>query len=250
MDATTLNCLMCGAPARSDAPNCSHCGARLATVACPHCFGMIFQGSKFCPRCGTTVHLSTGEKTQLPCPRCKKKHLEYKEIGTAEVHECGGCHGLWVEVATFERICTDREKQSVVLGTASETFVPGRHQGSMEVRYVPCPVCKTLMHRRNFAKCSGVIVDVCRAHGTWFDRDELHHIVQFIHSGGMDMARAREKADLEAARRRLENARRDYTPSTGSYGGGGYSSSYGGGFDVYETDLVTVAGSLLSSFFD
>ena len=63
------------------------------------------------------------------------------------------------------------------------------------------------------------------------------------------MARERERADLEAARRRVENARRDFTPSSGRYGGGGYGS-YGGGFDVYETDLVTMAGSVLSSFFD
>ena len=241
MQATTLNCLMCGAPARSDAPNCGHCGARLATVACPTCFGMIFLGSKFCPHCGTTVHLSTGAKTKLPCPKCKGKKLEHKEIGSTEVHECAGCHGLWIEVAAFERICTDREKQSVVLGTASETFIPGQRGMDTKVRYVPCPVCSALMHRRNFAKCSGVIIDICRQHGTWFDRDELHHIVQFIHTGGLDVARQREKADLEAARRRLENTRRDV-----AYG----SSSYGGDFPVLEPDLSRVAGSVLSAFFD
>ena len=42
-----------------------------------------------------------------------------------------------------------------------------------KIRYIPCPICHELMNRVNFANFSGVIVDVCREHGTWFDRDEL-----------------------------------------------------------------------------
>jgi Zn-finger nucleic acid-binding protein len=49
-----------------------------------------------------------------------------------------------------------------------------------------------------------VIVDVCREHGTWFDRDELRRIVEFIRDGGFDKARAREMEDLEAKRRQLQ----------------------------------------------
>ena len=48
-------------------------------------------------------------------------------------------------------------------------------------------------NRINFAKCSGVIVDVCKGHGTWFDRDELTRIVEFIRGGGLDAARAKER---------------------------------------------------------
>jgi len=47
MCAETLNCPMCGAAAPSDATSCEHCGARLATGACPSCFGMMFVGEKF-----------------------------------------------------------------------------------------------------------------------------------------------------------------------------------------------------------
>ena len=49
------------------------------------------------------------------------------------------------------------------------------------------------MNRVNFARCSGVIVDVCRGHGTWFDRDELSGIVQFIRGGGLEW-RGRKKS--------------------------------------------------------
>jgi Zn-finger nucleic acid-binding protein len=36
------------------------------------------------------------------------------------------------------------------------------------------------MHRRNYRKCSGVILDRCAEHGTWLDADELEQIAGFI----------------------------------------------------------------------
>lgn len=59
------------------------------------------------------------------------------------------------------------------------------------------------MNRINFARCSGVIVDICKGHGTWFDRDELSRIVEFIRSGGLEASRAKEKANLEEERQQL-----------------------------------------------
>jgi Zn-finger nucleic acid-binding protein len=67
------------------------------------------------------------------------------------------------------------------------------------------------MHRVNFGRCSSVVVDVCKTHGTWFDRDELRRVVEFIRAGGLDKARAKEFADLKEQEWRsrhgaLENA--------------------------------------------
>jgi Zn-finger nucleic acid-binding protein len=59
------------------------------------------------------------------------------------------------------------------------------------------------MNRINFARCSGVIVDICKGHGSWFDRDELTRIVEFIRAGGLDAARDREKAAIKEERRQL-----------------------------------------------
>jgi len=47
-------------------------------------------------------------------------------------------------------------------------------------RYVPRPQCQQLMNRKNFAETSGAIVDVCKPHGIWLDRDELGRIIQFV----------------------------------------------------------------------
>jgi len=68
---------------------------------------------------------------------------------------------------------------------------------------VPCPQCGQLMNRINFARCSGVVVDICKGHGTWFDRDELSAIVQFIRGGGLEVSRQKDKAEIEFERQQL-----------------------------------------------
>jgi Zn-finger nucleic acid-binding protein len=197
---------------------------------------MIFEGAKFCAFCGAETSRAQKTKTDLPCPGCKTKLLGNVELGHTPVMECASCHGLWIDAPTFDRICTDREKQSAVLGGASELFRPGG-QDVPKVRYVRCPECRELMHRINFAKCSGIIVDVCKGHGTWFDRDELQHIVQFIRTGGLDFTRQKEKEALEAERRRLESMRREPYRHE--------SSTLESGWSFEENDLFSIAGSIL-----
>ena len=65
------------------------------------------------------------------------------------------------------------------------------------------------MNRVNFARISGVVVDVCKGHGTFLDPGELHAIVSFIHGGGLERARSRQLEDLrEQEKRALEAERR------------------------------------------
>jgi Zn-finger nucleic acid-binding protein len=124
-------------------------------------------------------------------------------IGATAVRECGSCSGLWLDVSSFEEICASREQQSAVLGGASPEPTHPASDMVSKVSYVPCPECLKLMNRINFARCSGVIVDICRGHGTWFDRDELSRIVEFIRAGGLEAARTKEKTQLEEARHQL-----------------------------------------------
>jgi Zn-finger nucleic acid-binding protein len=212
MEAETLNCPMCGAAAATDATRCEHCGARLATVACPSCFAMMFAGQQFCPHCGVKADRkdSSAPTPTERCPRCRTD-MEPVVIGGNPVHECPHCEGIWTDSETLRQICADQEKQAAVLGMPTQLPTNEGVEIEKQIRYLPCPVCGDLMNRVNFANCSNVIVDVCREHGTWFDRDELRRIVEFIRSGGMDKARAREKADLEEDQRL---ARADRLPST------------------------------------
>ena len=123
-------------------------------------------------------------------------------FGLTTVLECEQCLGLWLDVPSFEKICADREQQSAVLGAASHAPTGAAAENS-KVKYVPCPECAQLMNRINFARCSGVIVDICKQHGTWFDRDELSRIVEFIHGGGLNASRAKEKIEIAEEREQL-----------------------------------------------
>jgi Zn-finger nucleic acid-binding protein len=123
-------------------------------------------------------------------------------IGSSNLRECPQCEGLWADVDTLQQICTQQEKQAAVLGIPAPAAEPAGLEKS--IRYIPCPVCHKLMNRVNFAGCSHVIVDVCKAHGTWFDKDELRRVVEFIRAGGLDKARAHQIAQMEEERRRLE----------------------------------------------
>jgi len=46
------------------------------------------------------------------------------------------------------------------------------------------------MNRQNFMKRSGVIVDVCLHHGTWFDDDEARRAGEWVAAGGQAPAEA------------------------------------------------------------
>jgi Zn-finger nucleic acid-binding protein len=205
MQAQTLNCPNCGAAISSDSPRCQYCESKLATISCASCFGMMFKGSRHCPHCGAAAAtVIAAPLSALKCPRCKVDMSSIK-IGGEAMRECERCSGLWLEVAAFERICTNREQQSAVLGGAS--VAPGSqlrpNSISEKVRYVPCPQCGQLMNRINFARCSGVIVDVCKGHGTWFDVSELREIIEFIRGGGLELARQKEKRELEFERSQM-----------------------------------------------
>ncbi len=204
MEAQTLKCPNCGAAISSDAPQCKYCESKLATIACAKCFGMMFLGSKHCPHCGAPAIDAAAELSILKCPRCRAE-MDSITIAGEQMRECGRCGGVWLEVASFERICANREEQAAVLGAASPApshQIDPNSDGS-KVRYSPCPQCGQMMNRINFARCSGVIVDVCKGHGTWFDRDELRAIVEFIRAGGLELSREKEKREIQFEREQL-----------------------------------------------
>jgi Zn-finger nucleic acid-binding protein len=164
---------------------------------------MIFIDSKFCQHCGTKIErpVENGATTR-PCPRCREP-LAAIVLGATKALECPRCSGLWIDTATFNEICAEREKQAAVIGEDSESFEPNLPYLSADsIRYVPCPVCAKLMNRVNFARASGVILDICKTDGVWFDREELRRIVEFIRTGGLETSRERDREEWEAAKRK------------------------------------------------
>ena len=197
------NCPNCGAAATPDSPSCRYCGSPLAVQMCPSCYGAVSIGMRHCPHCGSEVASSRSEqKGSLKCPRCERD-LFSQTVGRHSLQVCIQCGGLWVSKNAFQEICTHEEEQEAVLAFKVEPSVqslpnaPGSHRA-----YIPCPECKKLMNHKNFSG-SGVVLDWCRSHGSWFDRQELQRIVTFIKQGGLRKAREREMSQLKEEEGRL-----------------------------------------------
>jgi len=199
-----MRCPACGGWAPAAARTCKFCSVELASVRCARCFALHYAGATVCSACGATLGLE-GELGPIAgkCPRCAEETLSRVQVGVYDVIECSKCTGLMVEHATLARItkASEAERAASVLPPP-----PPAPRAVEPVRYLPCPLCGTVMNRRNFGEASGVIVDVCKPHGIWFDAEELSRVLTFITSGGLEAARARA-IDREKTQRALEAIR-------------------------------------------
>ncbi|HYD53084.1 MAG TPA: zf-TFIIB domain-containing protein [Gemmatimonadaceae bacterium] len=200
MNAQTLSCPMCGASAAPDATSCGFCHARLATMSCPSCYGLLFVGSRHCSHCGARAEAPT-RRGGAPrrCPRgCGA--LQAVDLGGLALDECPGCHGTWLDVIPFEQLCASAEQQAAVL---AETLAAVPAAAAERVRYSPCAECGKIMNRVNFARSSGIVLDICKTHGVWLDAHELRRLIEFLRAGGLRQAREREKRALDEELRLL-----------------------------------------------
>jgi Zn-finger nucleic acid-binding protein/predicted RNA-binding Zn-ribbon protein involved in translation (DUF1610 family) len=200
---SSLNCPNCGAAAPGpDATRCEYCRSALTAMSCPSCFGAMFVGMQFCPHCGVKGTRISGDAT-LVCPGCRGE-MRSVQIGATLMFECGECASTWLDAAVFTHLCLTREERgrvAAMVGTKDTSVVP---TAGAKVRYVHCARCKKLMNRENFGRRSGVIIDVCRGHGVWFERGELASVASFIDTGGLERARAQDEERRRKEREKLE----------------------------------------------
>lgn len=138
------------------------------------------------------------------CPRCVIL-LEGVDYADTPLDECVRCGGVFVEKWILDRLVAAREAR-IALGISLPVHA---RRPEHEVRYLRCPRCARQMNRKVFGRSSGVIVDVCKDHGIWFDAGELAAVLEFVEAGGLERVRAREQAEKEAEARKAR-ARRDF----------------------------------------
>ena len=223
-EARILHCSGCGGKLPADATRCPYCGGSVSLEdrqlgpACPECFARLRVGARFCSACG--VRIDPEKIRTVPaearCPRCEGELVE-REAGGKEYLECTSCGGIWVDAEFFEKCIRERDLKALAAFGKGEGTGPGGPSGPgsrsadlEKVRYIPCPVCGQLMNRKNFAGCSGVIIDWCGRHGFWFDAEELEKILRFVQSGGLDKARERELRRSQEEIIRLESQVRSW----------------------------------------
>ncbi len=194
-DAEIHRCAACGALAAEGAAQCSYCNAVIVrdpsqswSLICPECYARNAEDGRFCTACGVTFSPYPVQVPghEMPCPVCAAL-MPAREVAGVPLNECGSCNGLWVpgdEIDSLIRRASEARRNASPESLASlEPRTRGANPAAQKVQYRRCPECDALMHRRNFRKASGVIIDRCRAHGTWLDADELEQIAGFILSG-------------------------------------------------------------------
>lgn len=210
---SSLNCPSCGAPAPSaTAARCEYCGSALTVTACPSCFGPMFRGLQFCPHCGAKGARVVDESgAAIACPGCRAE-MRAVQVGATSFHECTSCASTWLDADAFRQLCLNREERGAMTATLAQAAalgVPGATPASATsvgaaVRYVACPACKKTLNRQNFGRRSGVVIDVCKSHGVWFEQGELQSVLAFIDGGGLERARRDEDARQLEERRKLD----------------------------------------------
>jgi Zn-finger nucleic acid-binding protein len=203
-EAAALRCPSCGAFLEQGARRCGYCEVELASIRCWRCFALSFAGAGHCAACGAVLALEgdLGE-TDHVCPACDANPTMHRmQVGEFQIEECLGCGGVWVSPDTLERLTRSREEEA----GESPAGPPQQPLAMGPITYRACPVCTKVMQRQNFGRVSGVIVDVCKQDGVFFDADELTRILEFVARGGLRKARQRERdqaqEDLRRARQK------------------------------------------------
>ena len=181
------------------------------SLICPECYARNAEASRFCTACGVAFRPEPVPEAgpSLACPGCESE-MKATHVADVPLCECPQCHGLWVPGSRFDELvrrATEARRQAG--STAAPPRLHGGNPNARPVRYRKCPCCGSFMLRRNFQRSSGVVIDVCRAHGTWLDADEIEEIAGFILSGGETSATLEEEhrsAEALAAAARLRCA--------------------------------------------
>jgi Zn-finger nucleic acid-binding protein len=165
-----------------------------------------------CTHCGTLndvdlrrveSNAGAGTESTRSCPRCDESMISITLGGESQalmLDRCKKCLGIFFDLGELESMITESGKEVFAIDHARiQTLISEEyHVSETKVQYVKCPVCREMMHRKNYGAKSGVVVDTCRDHGIWLDGGELGQILKWVKAGGR----------LHDADRKLENLER------------------------------------------
>ncbi|HOW26097.1 MAG TPA: zf-TFIIB domain-containing protein [Bacteroidales bacterium] len=107
----------------------------------------------------------------MKCPHCKSTMIVL-ELHQVEIDYCSQCSGIWLNTGEMELLLESPDKRDLVL-------VSFRVDPDSSEKKLRCPICRKKMQKAMAGLDSDILIDKCRkGHGLWFDRGELHRIVE------------------------------------------------------------------------
>jgi Zn-finger nucleic acid-binding protein len=130
-------------------------------------------GPRFAPAVGPSL---PSAPPRYSCPRCGGP-VYTGHAADAAIDGCVACGGVWIDNATAQRLLNSHELNTRLL---ADSFSRMARHGHDPLPLVRCPVCAEVLERIVVVPAGGVAIDVCRTHGTWFDRDELRRVADAL----------------------------------------------------------------------
>lgn len=87
---------------------------------------------------------------------------------------CEKCGGVFADVAATQRIVSTMDRVLLEIGFQAGL---GKERKRHEPRELTCPECLIAMQMQRI-ESAACTVDVCPAHGTWFDTGELEDVMR------------------------------------------------------------------------
>lgn len=249
------HCPACGGPQAQDGRReCEFCGsARVPlgmpdprhSLRCPSCSALTSQGGSFCPGCGHSLAKVEETPTALPCPGCADPDAVMLSWGLQpspdrpkghRVSGCKRCGGAWVDRETldslFDAAARRAERRHDTDGESGRGVDRKEILPNARVVYRRCPACEQVMSRRNFGRVSGIILDECSPHGSFFDAGELKATMSFIETGGLELARVRRAREEAHIRERSKVPERSSSMSPMAHTASGDPDLYAANYDL------------------
>lgn len=110
------------------------------------------------------------------CPHCRMP-LERRLAGSARVDVCLPCRGMWLAHESITEFLVASEEELARAGLADTGTL--RPEPVMLVHPRVCPRCSRAMTREVLSRAR-VTVDLCTAHGMWFDAGELRAFIEAL----------------------------------------------------------------------
>jgi Zn-finger nucleic acid-binding protein len=109
------------------------------------------------------------------CPDCGVHLFAAKKEGF-RVDACGQCGGAWLASAMLTRAVEERTIVPAMLSEMASKHAPAPRPNSPGRK---CPDCQDALEARHVEKAR-VAIDVCGAHGAWFDADEMRRTIEAL----------------------------------------------------------------------
>jgi Zn-finger nucleic acid-binding protein len=112
------------------------------------------------------------------------------------VDGCPSCGGVWLDPGELEIIqeTNERDYRDALARMPDLGYRAYELARQKQGRMLNCPRCGSQMDKREYARCSQVMIDACPScHGVWLDRGELESLEVFYERARLDAAELRKE---------------------------------------------------------